>query len=207
MTTLRGQPPGRAGLMWLQHRLRLADRAASRLDQKLRLLRTEQVAFALLRERSRVAWDQACRDAETWLLRAALVGGQEGTRPPAGQPPAEVSITWTNALGTTYPERGSCTTPEPDRRLATVGPAALVEAAAAHRRALHAAVEHAVATAAARAIDAEVATTRQRLRGLQDRWVPRLAGALDELRLGLDEAELAEHIRMRWAADQEVTAP
>lgn len=202
MTAVRGQPPGRAGLMWLQHRLLLADRAASRLDQKLRLLRTEQVAFALLRERSGQAWEQACRDAEAWLLRAALVGGQEGVRAPAGQPPAEVSITWTNALGTSYPARGTCSTPEPDPRLATVGPAAMVEAAAAYRRALQAATEHAVATTAARAIDAEVTMTQQRLRGLQDRWVPRLTTALAELRLRLDEAELAEHIRLRWAADR-----
>jgi V/A-type H+-transporting ATPase subunit D len=192
--------------MWLQHRLLLADRAASRLDQKLRLLRTEQAAYALLQERTGLAWEHACRDAEQWLLRAALLGGQEGVRPPAEQLPAEVSITWTNALGTTYPAHGSCTTSEPDARVATVGPAAVVETSAAYRRALQAAVEHAVAAAAARAIDAEVTMTRHRLRGLQDRWVPRLEAALVELRLGLDEAELAEHIRLRWAADREEVA-
>ena len=103
MSRVRGQPPGRAGLMWLQHRLGLAHRAASRLDQKLKILRTEQAAFALLLERSGLAWEQASRDAEAWLLRAAMLGGQDGIRPPAGQPPAEVSITWTSALGNQLP--------------------------------------------------------------------------------------------------------
>ena len=65
MSGLRGQPPGRAGLMWLQHRLALAHRAASRLDQKLRILRTEQAAFAMLLERSGLAWEQGCREAES----------------------------------------------------------------------------------------------------------------------------------------------
>jgi V/A-type H+-transporting ATPase subunit D len=189
--------------MWLQHRLGLARRAASRLDQKLRILRTEQAAFALLLQRTGPAWEQACREAETWLLRAALLGGQEGVRPPAGLPPAEVRIAWTTALGTTYPAQGTCLVPTPDLRLASVASAALVEATAAHRRALETAVQHAVAATAARAIDAEVVATRRRLRGVQDRWVPRLETALAELRLSLDEAEHAEGIRLRWAVDRE----
>jgi vacuolar-type H+-ATPase subunit D/Vma8 len=93
--------------------------------------------------------------------------------------------------------------PDPDPHLATVSPAALVDATAAHRRALEAAVEHAVASTAARAIDAEVAATQRRLRGVQNRWIPRLAAAADALRLSLDEAELAEQIRLRRAVDQE----
>jgi V/A-type H+-transporting ATPase subunit D len=202
MSRLRGQPPGRAGLMWLQHRLGLAQRAASRLDQKLRILRTEQAAFALLVQRTGPAWEQACGEAETWLLRAALLGGQEGVRPPAGVPPAEVRIAWTTALGTTYPAHGNCLVPDPDPHLAAMASAALVEATVAHRRALEAAVQHAVASTAARAIDAEVLSTRQRLRGVQNRWVPRLEAALSELRLTLDEAEHAEGIRLRWAVDR-----
>jgi V/A-type H+-transporting ATPase subunit D len=193
--------------MWLRHRVGLAQRAASRLDQKLRILRTEQAAFALLLERSGVAWDRAHREAETWLLRAAVLGGQEGVRPLGGQPPAEVSITWTNALGTTYPARGTCAIPDADPHLARVAPSALVEARAAYSRALQAAVDHAVASTAARAIDTEVAATRQRLRGVQDRWIPRLVAALDELRLRLDEAELSDHIRLRWATAREGSLP
>lgn len=206
MTRLRGQPPGRTGLLWLQHRLALADRAASRLDQKLRILLTEQTAFTLLVERTGPEWEQACREADTWLLRAALLDGQEGIRPPAGMAPAQVHIEWTTALGATYPASGICTVPDPDPQHARVSSAASLEAAVAYRRALEAAVAHSVASTAARAIDAEVASTRQRLRGVQDRWVPRLSAALGELRLDLDEAESAEGTALRWASDHQGAA-
>lgn len=206
MNRLRGEPPGRAGLLWLQHRIALADRAASRLDQKLRILFAEQAAFTRLVRQTGPEWEQRSREAERWLLRAALLDGQEGVRPPAGLPPAQVHIDWTTSLGTTYPASGTCTMPDPDPQLAGVSSAASTEAAVAYRRALEAGVAHAVASTAARAIDAEVATTRQRLRGVQDRWVPRLAAALAELRLGLDEAEHAEGTRMRWAADRQGTS-
>lgn len=205
MSRLRGQPPGRAGLMWLQRRVGLAHHAASRLDQKLRILRTEQAAFALRLQRTGPAWEQACVEAETWLLRAALLGGQEGVRPPAGLLLAEVRIALTAAMGTTYPAHGTCVLPDPDPRLADMASAALVEAIAAHRWALESAVQHAVASAAKRAIDTEVVATRQRLRGVHDRWVPRLEAAISELRFALDEAEHAEGIRLRWAVDREGT--
>lgn len=205
MTQLRGQPPGRTGLLWLQHRLALADRAASRLDQKLRILLTEQAAYALLVQRTEPAWDRASREADEWLLRAALLDGQVGIRAPAGLPPAEVHVDWTTALGTTYPASGTCTMPDLDPQRAGVASAAASEATTAYRRALEAAVAHAVASSAARAIDAEVATTRQRLRGVQERWLPRLGTALAELRLNLDEAEHAEGTRLRWAADRQGT--
>jgi V/A-type H+-transporting ATPase subunit D len=166
------------------------------------VLRTEQAAFTLMAARTRPAWEQSCRDAETWLLRAALLAGQEGVRPPSGLPAAQIRVTWTSALGTTYPAHGAAVVPEPDPATTTVASSALVEATAAFRAALEAAVQHAVADAAARAIDAEVTATRQRLRGIQDRWIPLLDGALTRLRLDLDEAEHAEAIRLRWAGEQ-----
>jgi len=200
MVRLRSVPPGRAGRIWLQHRLGLARQAASRLDQKLRILRTEQAHAALLLEHTRGPWEEQCREAETWLLRAALLGGQAALRPPPGAPLAELSVVWTTAMGTTYPAEAVCTTPEPDPHTAPVASAAVIAAAAAYRRALDAAVRHAVAVWAARAIEAELATTRQRLRGVQDRWIPRLDAALHEMQLALDEADQAEGVRLRWAA-------
>jgi V/A-type H+/Na+-transporting ATPase subunit D len=193
-------PPGRAGRIWLQHRLALAGRAASRLDQKLRILRTEQAAFALLLERTRPAWEEGCRDAELWLLRAALLGGQEALRPAPDDRFADVTVAWTTSMGTTYPADVSLVFPEPDPHTTPVATAALVETTAAYRWALDAAVRHAVAQSAAEAIEAEVVTTRQRLRGVQDRWIPRLEAALGEMRLALDEAERTEGVRLRWAA-------
>jgi len=203
MATLRGVPPGRAGRIWLQRRLGLARHAASRLDQKLRILRTEQAHAALLLERTRPVWEERCREAETWLLRAAVLGGQAAVRPPAVAPLADVSVVWTTSMGATYPTEAVCVIPDPDPDLAPSSSSAVIEATAAYRRALDAAVRHAVAEGAARAIEAEVTTTRQRLRGVQDRWIPRLDDALTEMRLALDEAEQAEGVRLRWAARQQ----
>lgn len=202
MATLRGMPPGRTGRIWLQRRLLLARHAASRLDQKLRILRTEQAHAALLLEHTRPAWEERCREAETWLLRAAVLGGQSAVRPSSTTPPADVSLAWTTSMGTTYPTDSVCVIPAPDPDLATASSSAVIEATTAYRRALDAAVRHAVAERAAQAIDAEVAATRQRLRGVQDRWIPRLDEALTELEVTLDEAERAEGVRLRWAARQ-----
>ena len=200
MARLRAVPPGRAGRIWLQRRLGLARQAASRLDQKLRILRTEQAHAALLLERTRGPWEEQCREAETWLLRAALLGGQATLRPPPCAPLAELSVVWTTSMGTTYPAEATCTTPEPDPGTAPVSSAAVIAATAAYRRALDAAVRHAVAVWAARAIETELATTRQRLLGVQDRGIPRLDAALSERQLALDEADQAEGVRLRWAA-------
>lgn len=202
MATLRGVPPGRTGRIWLQRRLLLARHAASRLDQKLRILRTEQAHAALLLEHTRPVWEERCREAETWLLRAVVLGGQAAVRP-SSTPLADVSLAWTTSMGATYPTDSACVIPEPDPRLATAPSSAVIEATAAYRRALDAAVRQAVAERAAQAIDAEVAATRQRLRGVQDRWIPRLETALTELGLTLDEAERAEGVRLRWAARQQ----
>lgn len=202
MATLRSVPPGRTGRIWLQRRLRLARHAASRLDQKLRILRTEQEHAFLLLERTGPVWEARCREAETWLLRAALLGGQSAVRPPPTTPLADVSVAWKTSMGATYPVDCACVIPEPDPDLAPAPSSAAIEATAAYRRALDAAIRHAVADRAARALEAEVAATRQRLRGVQDRWIPRLDEALTELGLTLDEAERAEGVRLRWAARQ-----
>jgi V/A-type H+-transporting ATPase subunit D len=200
VSTIRGAPQGRAGRAWIEHRLGLARHAAVRLDQKLRVLRTEQAHAALLVERTGADWVAEVREAETWLLRAALLGGQAAVRPGADPPMADVTVRWTTSLGTSYPADASCACPEGDPRATPVSSAAAVEARAAYRRALAAGVRHAAATSAADALEAEAARTRLRLRGVQDRWIPRLEAAAHELRLGLDEAERAEGVRLRWAA-------
>lgn len=199
MARLRNLPPGRSGRIWLQRRLGLARHAATRLDQKLRILRTEEAHATLQLERTRPAWEERCREAETWLLRAALLGGQEAVRPSTRNPPADVSVRWTTSMGTTYPTDSTCVFPDPPTDRGPIPSSAVIEATAAYRRALDAAVRQAVAEGAARAIAAELASTRQRLRGVQDRWIPRLDDALTELELALDETERAEGVRLRWA--------
>jgi V/A-type H+-transporting ATPase subunit D len=200
-TRIRGAPQGRAGRAWLEHRLGLARHAAVRLDQKLRILRTEQAHAALLLERTGADWEAALREAETWLLRASVLGGgRAAVAPRAGVVDADVTVVWTTSLGTAFPAEARCRCAAQDPRQVPVSSSAAVEAAAAYRRALEVGVRHAAAAAAARALEAEAGRTRLRLRGVQDRWIPRLEVAAHELRLALDEAEQAEGVRLRWAA-------
>jgi V/A-type H+-transporting ATPase subunit D len=198
VAALRGVPPGRAGRLWLRRRLGVARRAATLLDQKLRILRHEQERFALLVRRTGQEWQDSCRDAEIWLLRATLVAGRQPLRLAAGGPPAEVAVTWTTSMGLRYPSDARCAVPA--AVVVLPGSAALVQAAEGYREALQAAVRHAAAEAALRALDAEVATTRRRLRAVEDRWIPRLEQRLAAVQLELDEAERGDGVRLRWVA-------
>jgi V/A-type H+/Na+-transporting ATPase subunit D len=201
MTSVSGlrAPTGRAGRLWLRGRLGIAQRGVDLLDRKLRILRREQDRLALLVQRTGEDWALACRDAETWLLRAALLGGQRALRLAADGPPADITVAWRDTMGIRYPVEATCSTPE-DASPPLAGTAALTGAAAAHRAALAAAVRHAAAAAAARTVDAEVSATRQRLRAIEDRWIPRLRAALAAVELALDELEHADGVRLRRAA-------
>jgi V/A-type H+-transporting ATPase subunit D len=192
-------PTGRAGRLWLRGRLRVAERGVDLLDRKLRILRREQERLALLVQRTGEDWERACREAETWLLRAALLGGQRALRLAADGPPADVTVAWRDTMGIRYPVEAAYVPPE-QAAPTLAGTAALAGAAAAHRAALAAAVRHAAATAAASTVDAEVTATRQRLRAIEDRWIPRLHAALTEVELALDELEHADGVRLRRAA-------
>jgi V/A-type H+-transporting ATPase subunit D len=192
-------PPGRAGRLWLRKRLEIARRGSDLLDRKLRILRREQERLALLVQRTGEEWQRTCGDAETWLLRAALLGGQRALRLAGDGAPAEVTVVWAETMGIHYPVQATCAPPG-DRGPLAPRSAALGQAASAHRTALAAALRHAAATAAARTVDDEVAVTRQRLRAIEDRWIPRLQAALAEVELTLDEQERADGVRLRRAA-------
>ena len=73
-------PPGRAGRLWLRGRLATAERGLDLLDRKLRILRREQERLRLLERRTGEELRRRCGDADRWLLRAALLGGQRGLR-------------------------------------------------------------------------------------------------------------------------------
>jgi V/A-type H+-transporting ATPase subunit D len=197
MTAVR-HPPGRGGRIWLRRRLSAARRGADLLDSKLRILRREEQRFQVLAERTRLEWEASVAEAERWLLRAALVGGQRGVRPDPGDPPADVEVAWASVMGVRYPARAAVRLAEEPARSPVAATAALPLARAAYRRALEAAVAHAVADGAARVVAAEVRTTRGRLRAIEDRWVPRLDQALSELESSLLEAETADSVRLRW---------
>jgi V/A-type H+-transporting ATPase subunit D len=198
-------PPGRAGRLWLQHRLTIAQQGADLLDHKLRILRTERERLALQRERTAEAWDTASREATTWLLRGVLLGGERSVRLSCDQTLADVQVVWEQRMGVRYPAEATCTVPErpPDAR--PTGNAALVAARESHRRALQAAVQHAAVEAAVRILRAEETATRRRLRAIEDRWIPRLRDALAEVQFNLEEEEHADGVRLRWAAGRQGT--
>jgi V/A-type H+-transporting ATPase subunit D len=77
--------------------------------------------------------------------------------------------------------------------------AAIAPAATAHGRALRAAAEHAVASAALREVEIELASTQRRLRAIEHHRLPALQSQLHDLILRLDELEREERLIARWA--------
>ena len=198
MTTPRGVPPGRAGRMWLLGRLHTAERGVELLDDKLRVLRREQRRYHLRAERTATAWEAACLDAQTWQLRAALIGGRRAVRAAVPAEPARVDVQWAVVMGVRHPGSAVVGGGRPDPAAAAPSNTALAHAVEAVRAALDAAAQHAVAVEAVRLIDAEVLATRRRLRAVQDRLIPRLTEALHDVEMALEELELAEGSRLRW---------
>lgn len=198
MARLRRVPPGRAGRLWLQHRLAVAERGAELLDQKLRILRTEAQRLELVAQGTGRLWAEASNEAARWLVRAALTGGERAVRLASDDVETQVELTWTWTIGVRHPSRATCTPPPPSRDLPAAN-AAVVAARVAHRRAVEAAAQHAVAQAALRMIEAEEAATRRRLRAIDDRWLPLLGSTLKAAELGLEEQEHADGVRLRWS--------
>jgi V/A-type H+-transporting ATPase subunit D len=199
MADLHRVPPGRAGKVWLVHRLHAGRHAADLLDRKLRILAGRQRQLAGRADQARRRWHAAWQEADRWGRRGAVLGGRRELRLAAPARPARVAVDWTSVMGVRYPA-GARATPAraapPDRG---PGTAALVTAAARYRAALLAAAESAAADAAAGRIAAEVDRTRRRLHAIVDRWLPRLEAALRERSDRLAEDELAESVRLRWA--------
>ena len=193
-------PPGRAGRVWLLGRLHTAERGLDLLDRKLRVLRREQERARLAAERTGAEWRRRCAEAEPWLLRAALLGGQRALRHAVPGETAQVQVTWAVVMGVRYPQQAVAHSGRPAPDAAPTGTTALVEAAATYRDALRAAADHAVAEETVRRLDAEVAATGRRLRAVEDRWIPRLRAALHRTELELEELDHAEGLRLRWAA-------
>jgi V/A-type H+/Na+-transporting ATPase subunit D len=189
--------------MWLQRRLTVAERGADLLDQKLRLLHAERQRLSLQASRSGEAWLAAAREADRWLVRGALLGGQRGIRLATRPAEADVDVTWAYLMGVRYPSGVRCSPAPEEPGAEAPDNAALVVARDAHRRAVEAAVTHAAAEAAVRVLEAEEAATRRRLRAIEDRWMPRLREALTQIQLGLEEQEHAEGVQLRWAAAQQ----
>lgn len=193
MTSPSRIPPGRAGRLWLRRRLATAERGHDLLQRKLHVLLGEHERLAREAGRTREEWIAAYREADTWLLRAALAGGRRSLVPAPGL--ADVTVFWRQVMGVRHPERATCDLPAPPATLP--GSAALVEARTACRTTLRAAVRHAAAQEAERVLAAEITATRGRVRALERRWIPRLTAAMTAIDLALDEAERFDAARLR----------
>jgi len=184
------------GRLQLERRLQVARRGADLLDRKLRILQRELPGLRTDAERAARDWERRAADADRWLLRAALLGGQRAIRLASAAAPADVDIGYTVTVGVRHPAAITCTFPAPE---SWTGPE-LVAARHAHQASLEAAARSAAASAALRIMEAETAATRQRLRAVRDRWIPLLERARDELALAIDEQERADGARLRLAA-------
>lgn len=199
MTSLSRLPPGRAGRLWLRRRLVTAERGHDLLQRKLRILTREHERLAREAERTNTEWAAACELADTWMLRAALAGGRRSFRPAADL--ADVTVHWRYSMGTGYPDHATCDLPSAPPSLPCS--AALIEVRNACRAALQAAVHHAAAQEAERVLAREIATTRQRIRALEKRWIPRLTSAIAGIDLALEEMERFDAARLLRAAPGE----
>lgn len=198
---VHGQPPGRAGRMWLDRRIAVATRGGSLLEQKLRILLDLQERYALLTERTQVEWVEAVRELDLWTTRAGLVSGQRGLRMACDGDPAQVDVAWHLTMGVRHPSDASVALPEGRPTDAVPDSAALLAAREAARRAVRAGVDQAVAGTALAAVRAEIVATRRQLRAVQTRWLPRLEEARRVLGMALDDQERDEALRLRWSAD------
>lgn len=198
MPVARKVPPGRAGRIWLRGRLDTAERGRDQLDRKLRILIPEQQRLQTHLQRRQEDWEVACRDAQTWLVRAVLLGGQDALREASPARLAKIQLTWTTAMGLDYPTDAALGPADPEGDAAS-GNAAIVPASAAFRVALLAGARTAAAHEAVTRLESEIALTRRRLRALDKRWLPWLRDSLARLELTLEQGEQEDGMRLRRA--------
>jgi V/A-type H+-transporting ATPase subunit D len=195
-------PPGRAGRLWLLDRIAAARRGADILDKKRQLLLREQQHLAGMREAAFGVWQDSCREAEEWGLRAGVLGGRAGVDLVASGTAARATadVVWHNTMGVVHPETCDVQTPGLSPEELAGSNSAMAPAAGAYSRALVAGAAYGVVDRAWRAISAEVLVTRRRLRAIERHRLPELEAALASLELRLEETEREERMVTRWAA-------
>ena len=188
---------GRAAIVAAERRLGAARRGVRMLDRKQRILAEEQARLQLEVAHAALEWEHRAAESKTWLTRAGSLDGADrfGEAEPAAA--AEVDVVWGTTLGVAHPLEARCTLPawEP-----IGGGSSLRECALSHRSALAAAAQSAAAQRAVVLVSAELAATRRRQRVLEKRRVPRLESELAEARRQMEQQELEEALRLRWAA-------
>ncbi len=189
-------PPGRAGRMWLRQRLDTAERGRGQLDRKLRILVPERQRLQTRAARRNEQWAATEAEAQMWLLRASLLGGQDAIRGAAPPQLVDITVVWTSSMGVVYPEDVAVAGRGP-RPPVLLGNAAVGPAATAFHAALRAGARAAAANEAVRRLDAEIAVTRRRMRALDKRWLPWLRDTLATLELSLEQTEQEDSMRLR----------
>lgn len=201
---MRNMPPGRTARVWLHRRLRIALRGVEVLEQKTYALTREQRRLRHHVDDTRHTWEQASHDADRWLQRAVVLGGRHQFQLARSQvsAPADAQIRWRSVMGVTYPADAYLAAPETHLVEGTGRSSALVFTADAHRQALEAGLDYASARRALELLEDELAVTRQRLRALENRWIPRLRETLHEVELALTEDEREDMVRAAWVAER-----
>ncbi|MFJ7900161.1 V-type ATP synthase subunit D [Streptomyces sp. NPDC096198] len=196
----RRVPAGRAGRLRLHRSLATAVRGADLLERKLRLLLDREHTARQAAENADRVWREMLAEAESWLVRGVLLGGESALSEatPAGR--ARVDVQWGALMGVRHPAAVTWTDPARSPWEQTPPNTALAHAETACRAAARAAAELAAHQAAAELLAAEVVRTRQRARALRRHWIPRLQDELAVAELALEEAEHEEAVRRRWAA-------
>ncbi|WP_445281961.1 V-type ATP synthase subunit D [Streptomyces sp. DSM 118148] len=191
---------GRAGRLRLRRGLATALRGADLLERKLRLLLDREHTARRAAEEARRAWEEALADAETWLLRGVLLGGERALARAAPVDRVRLDIRWAALMGVRHPAAVECAAPVRSPAEPTPSNTALAHAETAYRAAVRAAAELAARQAAADLLAAEAERTRRRVRALRRHWIPRLQAELGSVELALEAAEHEEAVRRRWAA-------
>ena len=83
MATSSRAPAGRAGRLWLTHRIDVAERAADQLERKIHVLSLEIARQQEVADAARLAWSDACANAREHFRpeRSRLHSGARFDRP------------------------------------------------------------------------------------------------------------------------------
>lgn len=198
------RPPGRAGRIWLERRLEVARRGADVLDHKRQTLLREQQRLAVRLAETAVEWQERAATARVWNDRALAIAGPRriGLASLHRRGSARVRIEWRKTLGTSVPAGATVSESPALDFVALGGGSSVALAARAHAEAVAAAAAHAAVRAAHEAVTSELVATTRRLRAIERRWIPDHEDALRRLELALEERELEDLVRARWALER-----
>jgi vacuolar-type H+-ATPase subunit D/Vma8 len=195
MTAAVRTPAGRAGRLWLRHRIAVADHGATELERKVQLVSTEVHRRRAELDHNHAVWHSACAEAERWMLRAGFVGGLDSVRQ-ARTTPVDVTVTWTTTIGVRHPYRATIDPAAvPDIAMSS----ALLQARQAFAIALRASADVATAQSALAILEEALVTTRRKARVLRRHWLPRLQVQLHDLNITLEQLEQEDQTRLRRA--------